>query len=1049
MLPRQLKEIQFDVGLMTKGDRRSMPEQLLDIAVNVEFDDIGGLRCRYPFDGVRTALVGGGTLTNARRLAVLGNELVCFTQTALYSWIPALSAWEYRGDHLAVATDEQTVCATPGDQSYADRAELNGHIVYCWQTAADGVRYEVRDKASGAIVQGPTTLRPNPGVVYLQPRLIALQSSVLLFWVNFVVAGTTTLMAAKITVAPFAISASATISSWNTGAANFYYDVCRIPGQDRCYAAISYLAHAGQFYAINSVDSTFAGAQTAAVLFSADSEPIAIAVSPDAAYCTVVTSANGRIYADVWNVTAANTPLTNVIFETRLDATAATQIGTVAHVTAAYRLTQDGGQYRCYVFWSGGSNAGGESITAEAGSTVFRSCSNWINAANATGGDAIFVCALGIAARAFARDSHVYLIGCFAGLSFAGTDPSGTYSELQNTYYLYRDDAFLLAKAVWGEAGTFQPQGWLPNVVADSANANAMMWMGAVRRIVPVGKNTSNPVFAQNYAERAPREVAFTFDDNRARRCVQFGQTLYVLGGLLLQYDGAQLVELGTCTYPWYVSASTGPAGAIAAAGYSYKGTDRWMNAKGEVDRSTTATVTNWASPGAVKGTLTLPNLYITRKTGAALEVWRTQGNPPNGAPFFLASSQDPSVVTGDNDYLANNPASNALASFSDNFTDAQLAVLAAFPENNAVLPNIEPPPATIVFTDNQRLYLAGIPGMPNTVYYSKYRQDGRVAAFNDALAFDTPPDGGAITAIGSFEGVLIVWCTTATYAFAGVGNDDTGGGANFQLSRILSKDTGSAGPESIALLDEGFMVNANKGKFLLDRSLTYQYVGAAVAKYDGEAVLATYVLTQRHQVRVLTSGRMLVYDTLVKQWAESSIYDGLDSLIWNGNPAYLTATGVRAEMTSLDGLWAGYAGVDYTLTSIEIETGWIKFGQNQSRAIVDFVQLLGELRSACAIRKRLAKDYEATAPDEESGATSWNYHTDLTWQSSGVIGSALQVRQSPRWKRCEAFKARFTITNVDGVSPLAGPCARLTSIVMPFAIEPGAYGALAASQKQ
>jgi hypothetical protein len=158
--------------------------------------------------------------------------------------------------------------------------------------------------------------------------------------------------------------------------------------------------------------------------------------------------------------------------------------------------------------------------------------------------------------------------------------------------------------------------------------------------------------------------------------------------------------------------------------------------------------------------------------------------------------------------------------------------------------------------------------------------------------------------------------------------------------------------------------------------------------------------------------------------------------------PTYLTATGSRAELAT----WTGYAGTDYTLTDMDFESSWIKFGETmQSRAIVDFVQLLGEFRSTCVVRVRVAKDYEAASPGV------WNYNTDVTWTPSpGTAGSSLQVRQGPRWKRVEALKTRFTITAPGGANnPLGGPCARLTTIAIQHALEPNAYGAISAAQKQ
>jgi hypothetical protein len=1048
MLPRQLKEIQFGSGLNTKGDRRAQPEQLLDEAINVEFDDVGGLRCRFPFDNVRTALVGGGTLSNARRLAQLDGELLCFTDTALYAWVPIESAWQYRGDHLAVMTDEQTVFAQPGDQFCCDRAELDGQIVYTW---ADGgaIMVAVADAATGAVIQPPTVAVP-ASFIQSQPRLLAFSNYLMLTYLgSFLVSGGG-VSALKITLAPFtlvfgAIGVTTPLIQVTGSGPGTFYDVCRIPGQDRMYVCLGQSGGTGPSttgYSIASIDNSFSSATLGfafpitvfnpiGIGYLALPGPIAIAVSPDAAFATVVrlTQSSTNVFSEVWNVTAQAVNLTlvtsNVVVGTYGTGTTVTQI------TAAYRLTKDSGNYRCYAFWT----------CDEADNVSFENRSNWIDATATTGTAAGFVYALGIGARAFAHDSHVYLVGTFAGLSFSATDPSGTHSELQNTYYLYRDDAFLIAKAVWGEGGGFQPKGWLPNVLTDSSDANEVAFMAAIRRIVPVGSNTTNPITGvENYAERAPREVKFTFDDDRARRCVQVGASLYVTGGLVLQYDGTQLTEVGFATYPWFLNETQLGTGLIAAAGYSYKATNRWNNAKGEIDRSTTATVSNITVSAPSIVNIALPSLYITRKTNVALEIWRTEGAPAPGAPFFLVTSQDPSTAGTNNGYLVSDPAAVPAKQLDDNLADASIAVLAANPENGAVLSPIEPPAASIIFSDSQRVYLAGIPGSPNTVYYSKYRQDGAVAAFNDALSFEVPADGGAIVALSNVIGTLIVWCETATYAFSGVGFDDTGQGSNFALQQTISRDLGCVVAEAIAFYDDGFLVKTNKGWFLLDRSLNYHYVGGGVFRYDGESVLSMIVLTARHQVRVLTANRMLVFDTLVGQWAESSIDDGVDMMLWNGAPAYLTATGVRAELST----WDGYAGTDYTLTAMDIETSWIKFNDLQGRAIVDFVQLLGEFRSTCVIRQRMAKDYEAVSPGV------WNYNTDKTWTPfPATAGSSLQVRQGPRFKRCESLKARFTITAPGGTSPLGGPCARLTSIVIPHAIEPNAYGAIAAAQKQ
>ncbi len=282
---------------------------------------------------------------------------------------------------------------------------------------------------------------------------------------------------------------------------------------------------------------------------------------------------------------------------------------------------------------------------------------------------------------------------------------------------------------------------------------------------------------------------------------------------------------------------------------------------------------------------------------------------PTIDAPFFLATGIDPTITAGDNAYESNNTASPARPTMNDNIIDAALT---SRQQLAAELENLAPPAASIIFASDARLFLAGIPGFPNQIWYSKLRTIGSVAAFNDALTIDVPTDGGAVTAIGVLDGALIVWCETATYQFAGGGFDNAGGGSNYALARILATDTGCEVQEAVAFFDGGYLVSSGKGWYVLDRSLNYSYVGAGVYRYDAEPVLAMLVLTMRNQIRILTSNRMLVFDTLVNQWAETSVNDGLDMLMWNGQPAYLTATGVRAELAT----WDGYAGTDYTLTT-------------------------------------------------------------------------------------------------------------------------------------
>jgi hypothetical protein len=173
----------------------------------------------------------------------------------------------------------------------------------------------------------------------------------------------------------------------------------------------------------------------------------------------------------------------------------------VHQIAAAHRSVQNSSQYRCYVFWT---------TNETSQPTDFLCKSNWVDTGNTLGTQSTLVHRLGIASRAFNYNGSVYFWGVFAGTSSIGYRSAGT--QLQNSYFLYRDDGFLVAKATYQRAGGFAYSiGCLPNVQLTSGST-VFSWCGTERRIVPVGQS------GYGYSDRGPRDITFTFDSNAARR---------------------------------------------------------------------------------------------------------------------------------------------------------------------------------------------------------------------------------------------------------------------------------------------------------------------------------------------------------------------------------------------------------------------------------------------------------------------------------------------------------------------------------------------------
>lgn len=1014
-LPSQTLSVPFAAGLNTKGDKRAKNPPMLDICKDVEFDDIGGLRTRYPYASLGTDIFGGGSLSNVRRIVDNAGELLAFTDTALYSWNAQLLKWVSKGTHLAIKLGEEPRFITTGDQVDADRAELSGTIVYSWTelVGANTKGYVAAiDKTTGNVLMTPTALAGSA----TRLRVTALTTKVLLTFYD----GVNGLYAYALDPASPATAlagASTTVTNTNFGT---YYDIAKVVGADQ--AVFASRRNPTTSYTVGTIT---AGLVVATSTKARDCDgPIAVACTPDGTKVQIARGFGVFIKGDLITIST----LADTAFITTAIGTVTFAV-TINQITAAFKTSTVSGQYRCHVFWS--RNEGPDTVTDYGCQT------NWVDTGGSLGTQSDLVDHTGVVSRAWCHNERIYVWTAFAAYSYAIDAASANVALggfLQNTYFMFRDDGFLCAKATAGVAGGFAAStGQLPNVV--STDTNVYEWCGVERRRLDPGGAVS-----PGYGARAPRDISVTFDSNEARRCARLGRTLYITGGEILQYDGSQLAEVGFHVYPWAFQIDRyGAGGNLAAGQYAFKWIWRWDNARGERERSTTASTGLGTALANDRIKLNPYHaLNITHKTTSpvAVEVYRSAVNPTDDAPFYLVTNPDPTDVSGDNCYIANDSTAMAVASLDgDNFADATATTKEGFYENGNVLENLAPPAATVIYATDTRLFLAGVAGDPDRVWYSKYRSDGEIAAFHDALTVPIPRAGGDITGLAMLNETLVVFRERAIYLLPGDGFDNTGGGANFGPARVVSIEVGAETHESIAQVPDGQLFKSSKGWYLLSRAWSVQYVGGPIAAYDSETPLAVQVMQSQHQVRILTSSRMLVWDYLVNQWGEWTIASGVDSALWNGTHYYATSSAVYYQRTD-------YTGVDYGL---DVESAWIKTtGDLQGRAIVRMFEVLGEFRGACALRIRCARNYEG------DGIGGWNYNTDKTWVvTPTVVGGPLQLKASPSVKRpIQAFKVRLTALDPDLGTP-SGDTVRLTGLSMAVAIEDGLYSGLPAGQKQ
>jgi hypothetical protein len=1019
----QTVQIPLAAGLDTKSDPRARPLPSFEILRDAEWEETGGLQTRKPYATVGTSIDGGGELAEVRRIFDHGGELLAFTRDKLYAWGALQGAWVERAEHLAVQVEEVTRLATPADVQAADRAELGGIVVYVW-TDTQGPRIAVHDAVTGAALIASQPLMSFGGNYLVRPRCVALDTKILVVGFSSASATTDTLngFVSALAIDPTAPAIGAAIDlaehPLDAGIENML-DVDRIPGQDRAIVVastdIADSDPSAGFYFVWRVnaDLTF----TRAYKTRNSIGPIAASCDPEGTFVRIVRAGTApSIRADLLDTTT----LADVAGDVDV------QIGTTAvaavpnQIAVAHRTVPDGGQYRCYAFWSAGEDAS---------SAGWQCKTNWIDTGGTQGAEALFVRRLGPASRAFVRDGRVFVWLAFGGETNYLTSFQGA---TQNSYFLYRDDGSLHAKAVSLTGGGLAAyKGHLPHV--QQLGDELYVWAAIARRVIPLGTEHAG------YDAGAIREVRATFDADAARRTARLGATTYLAGGEILQYDGRRLTEVGYHVAPWHLDFVAGFGGDLAGGTYAGKLSWRWDNAAGERDRSASpavdsAPVDAGAGEGEVSFT-SVPPLQVTHKADIVVEYWRTAVDPTPDAPFFRVTSGDPADVGADfNEFVWNEPTSDLLSTVADRIIDADLTQGEPHPANGGYIEGAAPPAATIIAANNDRLFLAGLAGDPDRVWYSRQRGDGEVAAFAPELVVPVPIAGGAITGLGFLNDSLIVFRATAIYAFAGEGYDNIGGGANYGPGRLLASDVGAVNHESIALTPRGLVFKSSKGWYLVNRGWSLEYIGGPVAAFDDEDVLAVHVLEDQHQIRCVTAARVLVLDYSVPsegspygQWSEWTIAGAVHALVRGGVHHVAFADDVRAQRSD-------YTGIDYGL---EAKLAPIKLNELQGAGSVRWLDVLGEYRGACRLQVQLYRDYEATP-----------YQTVQWAPTLTVVGGPLQVSVGPRIPKCMAIGVHLKAIAAEGDGAPTTEAIKLTGLALEVGIDKGINRRLPAGQK-
>lgn len=420
----------------------------------------------------------------------------------------------------------------------------------------------------------------------------------------------------------------------------------------------------------------------------------------------------------------------------------------------------------------------------------------------------------------------------------------------------------VVAKCLSGSAyGTTPPPGWIAPSLSLSASQTGFL----VPQVV-----TTDIIGGVQFQLSKSSVATFDFAASDAYQSLPANDVLIMNGGILWEYDGLSVTELGFNLYPEVVNFSSATTGGFLLAGkYSWAFVLQWTDMQGNFHQSTPyfystdytgGTATNLAS-------FVIRNPGVSMKQGVVLAVFRTQ---ENGSAYTLVSSS--SVATRGFSSIF----------FTDGATDASIASDDDLYTNGGVLDNDPPPPALSLVEHNNRIWAIDSENR-NTLWYCKSLEPGVGISFSDNMTAQIDSVGGNCVALAHMDSNLVIFEERQPLVMSGDGVNDTGFGSTLSNPQPIPSDTSASQSRGLIVFPKGVLFKSPKGLYLLDRSLTVSYLGMPVEAYNAQTVTDATMIANTSQIRFLTSsGLSLVYDYIFDQWGTFTNHQGVGATIWN-----------------------------------------------------------------------------------------------------------------------------------------------------------------------
>jgi len=343
---------------------------------------------------------------------------------------------------------------------------------------------------------------------------------------------------------------------------------------------------------------------------------------------------------------------------------------------------------------------------------------------------------------------------------------------------------------------------------------------------------------------------------------------------------------------------------------------------------------------------VSIPTLTVTAKPNVSIVLYRTLLNQ---TVFYRASS---------------------LTSLTYNSTAAQVVITDTIADDillgneqlyttGGTIDNINCPAVSAIVSFKERAVCL-TPENPFQFNYSQQLINGVPLEFN-ALFFTENIDQkiGKATAIGPLDDKLILFGPSRKFYVVGSGPSPNGTNNDFTDSTPIAGVSGCSNPISVLELPVGLMYqDAEKGFWLLDRSLQEHYIGDAVEAFNGYTVTSAVLFPNSTKAMyTLTSGANLIYDYYVHQWEVDYFYNAAaDSTLFENDVTYINPAGLVLQQTP------NVFSDNGSVIPFSLTTGWMSLAGIQGYQRVWELVILGTYKTPHTLTVNIFTDYSNTA---------------------------------------------------------------------------------------